>query len=93
MTNVFIRPSKKPRVLQLCEQPVRFTDLTRKAGISDRGLSEILKEFQRRGWVQKVEQGMLYQLTPAGRRQLKAETSRWRDMVRAIGRILDPAEE
>jgi transcriptional regulator len=33
-----------------------------------------------------------YRLTPAGRRQLDAETSRWEQLVRAIGRVLKPAE-
>src|SRR5512141_1068057 len=31
-----------------------------------------------------------YRLTPAGRRQLAAQTSRWEQVVRAIGRILNP---
>ena len=32
-----------------------------------------------------------YRLTPAGRRQLAAETTRWEQLVRAVGRILAPA--
>jgi PadR family transcriptional regulator PadR len=32
-----------------------------------------------------------YRLTPAGRKQLTLEESRWRQMVRAVGRILRPA--
>jgi PadR family transcriptional regulator PadR len=31
-----------------------------------------------------------YRLTPAGRKQLAAETSRWEQLVHAIGRILKP---
>ena len=34
-----------------------------------------------------------YRLTPAGRRMLAVETSRWEQLARAIGRILQPAEE
>lgn len=34
-----------------------------------------------------------YRLTPAGRRMLDAETTRWEQLVRAIGQILKPAEE
>jgi transcriptional regulator len=34
-----------------------------------------------------------YRLTPAGRKQLAAETSRWEQLVHAIGRILRPASE
>ena len=33
-----------------------------------------------------------YRLTPAGRRQLEAETGRWEQLVRAIGRVLKPSE-
>jgi transcriptional regulator len=34
-----------------------------------------------------------YRLTPAGRRTLAAETSRWEQLAQAIFRILKPAEE
>jgi transcriptional regulator len=34
-----------------------------------------------------------YRLTPAGRRQLMAEESRWRSMVQAIGRVMRPETE
>lgn len=34
-----------------------------------------------------------YRLTPAGRRQLAAETSRWEQLVRAVTRVLRPVDE
>jgi transcriptional regulator len=34
-----------------------------------------------------------YRLTPAGRKQLVAQTSRWDDLVRAIDRVLRPVTE
>src|SRR4029453_12357826 len=34
-----------------------------------------------------------YRLTPAGRKQLVEQESRWDDLVRAIGRVLRPAPE
>ena len=34
-----------------------------------------------------------YRLTPAGRKQLLEQTSRWDDLVRAIDRVLRPASE
>jgi transcriptional regulator len=34
-----------------------------------------------------------YRLTPAGRKQLVEQESRWDDLVRAIGRVLHPAPE
>jgi PadR family transcriptional regulator PadR len=34
-----------------------------------------------------------YRLTPAGRKQLTAQTTRWDELVQAINRILRPATE
>jgi PadR family transcriptional regulator PadR len=34
-----------------------------------------------------------YRLTPSGRRQLAAETSRWAQLVHAVGRVLRPVDE
>ena len=34
-----------------------------------------------------------YRLTPIGRKQLDAQTARWEQVVRAIGRILKPSEQ
>ena len=34
-----------------------------------------------------------YRLTPAGKRELTAETNRWDQLVRAVGRILRPATD
>jgi PadR family transcriptional regulator, regulatory protein PadR len=34
-----------------------------------------------------------YRLTPAGRKQLAAETNRWEQLAHAIGRILRPATD
>ena len=34
-----------------------------------------------------------YRLTPAGRKQLVAEESKWRQLTRAISRVMWPAEE
>ena len=54
-----------------------------------------LHRLQDRGWVssswgtsENNRKAKYYKLTPAGRKQLQAETSRWRQMVRAIGRVL-----
>ena len=33
-----------------------------------------------------------YRLTPKGRKQLEAQTNRWNELVRAVNRILRPAE-
>ena len=34
-----------------------------------------------------------YRLTPAGRKQLSAEESKWKQLTAAIGRVMWPAEE
>jgi len=59
-----------------------------------------LHRLIRRGWI-AVEEGVsennrrakYYRLTAKGRRQLRAETTKWEKLARAIGRILKPAGE
>jgi transcriptional regulator len=57
-----------------------------------------LHRLERRGWLvaewrlsENNQRAKFYRLTPAGRRQLAAERSRWRQAVDAIARIMDPA--
>ena len=59
-----------------------------------------LHRLQKRGWIASFDgtsennrKAKYYRLTPAGRKQLAAQTSRWDQVVRAIGRILNPVEE
>ena len=59
-----------------------------------------LHRLQKRGWIVSFDgtsennrKAKYYRLTPAGRKQLAAQTSRWDQVVRAIGRILNPAVE
>ena len=54
--------------------------------LEDRGL---IKSFW--GTSENNRRARYYRLTPAGRRQLVAETTRWEQLVRAVGRILAPA--
>ena len=56
--------------------------------------------LENRGWIasfwgtsENNRRAKYYRLTPAGRKQLIAETTRWEQMVRAIGRILKPVAE
>ena len=57
-----------------------------------------LHRLQKRGWL-KSEWGLseanqrakYYRLTPAGKAQLIREQDRWEQLVRAIGRIMNPA--
>ena len=54
--------------------------------LEDRGL---IKSFW--GTSENNRRARYYRLTPSGRRQLAAETTRWEQLVRAVGRILAPA--
>jgi len=59
-----------------------------------------LHRLEDRGWIasfwgtsENNRRARYYRLTPAGRRQLAQETSRWAQLARAIERVLSPAEE
>lgn len=59
-----------------------------------------LHRLEAKGWVaaswqhsEKGKRARYYKLTPAGRRQLSSEHSRWRAFTRAMGLILNPGEE
>ena len=59
-----------------------------------------LHRLEKRGWIdsrwENTDRGRemrFYRLTRSGRKQLQVEESNWNDLVAAIGRILQPAEE
>lgn len=59
-----------------------------------------LHRLQNRGWIasfwgtsENNRKAKYYRLTPEGRKQLAMQTSRWEEVVRAIGRILNPTFE
>ena len=59
-----------------------------------------LHRLEDRGWIasfwgtsENNRKARYYRLTPVGRKQLTAHTARWEQVVRAIGRILKPAEQ
>ena len=58
-----------------------------------------LHRLVKRGWLkaewgvsQSNQRAKFYRLTPEGRRQLVREESRWTELVKAIGRVINPAE-
>jgi transcriptional regulator len=58
-----------------------------------------LHRLQRQHWVksewgqsEKNQRAKYYSLTPAGRKQLSAEQSRWNQMSQAIARLMHPQE-
>jgi PadR family transcriptional regulator, regulatory protein PadR len=59
-----------------------------------------LHRLEDRGWIasfwgtsENNRRARYYRLTPKGRAQLAAQTSRWDEIVRAVNRILRPATE
>jgi transcriptional regulator len=59
-----------------------------------------LHRLQKRGWIasfwgtsENNRKAKYYRLTPEGRSQLAAQSSRWEEVVRAIGRIMKPVAE
>ena len=59
-----------------------------------------LHRLEDRGWIasfagtsENNRKAKYYRLTPAGRKQLIAQSTRWDQLVRAIGRIMNPAQE
>src|SRR5215469_2392556 len=59
-----------------------------------------LHRLQKRGWIasfwgtsENNRKAKYYRLTPEGRNQLAAQSSRWEEVVRAIGRIMKPVAE
>jgi len=59
-----------------------------------------LHRLENRGWIASFwgtsdnnRKARYYRLTQAGRKQLTAQTTRWEELVRAIGRVLKPAQE
>jgi PadR family transcriptional regulator PadR len=59
-----------------------------------------LHRLNNRGWIasfwgtsENNRKAKYYRLTPQGRKQLASQSSRWDQIVRAIGRIMNPAPE
>ena len=59
-----------------------------------------LHRLEDRGWIasfwgtsESNRKAKYYRLTPTGRKQLIAQTTRWEQVVQAIGRILKPVAE
>ena len=57
-----------------------------------------LHRLENRGWIASFwgtsannRKAKYYRLTPEGRKQLAVQTSRWEEVVHAIGRVLHPA--
>jgi transcriptional regulator len=59
-----------------------------------------LHRLEDRGWIasewgtsENNRKARFYRLTRLGRKQLERQTSRWQELVRAIDRVMRPAEE
>jgi PadR family transcriptional regulator, regulatory protein PadR len=69
-------------------------------GVEQGSLYPALHRLEHRGWVtsywgtsENNRKAKFYKLTAVGRKQLTAETIRWRQVVAAIGRVLGEAIE
>jgi transcriptional regulator len=59
-----------------------------------------LYRLKKRGWIaaswepmpDRNREAKYYRLTPAGKRRLAAEHSKWRQLARAIGLVMEPAQ-
>jgi PadR family transcriptional regulator, regulatory protein PadR len=58
-----------------------------------------LHRLEKRGWISAAwgtsdnnRRARFYRLTPKGRKQLMAESSRWESLVRAVTRVMRPAD-
>jgi PadR family transcriptional regulator, regulatory protein PadR len=59
-----------------------------------------LYRLENRGWIASFwgtsdnnRKAKYYRLTPAGKKQLRAQATRWEQLVRVIGRVMEPAQE
>ena len=67
--------------------------------IDSGSLYPALHRLERQGWIDSEwklsdnkQRAKYYRLTPAGRKQLAVERSKWQRLVAVIGRVMDPAE-
>jgi PadR family transcriptional regulator, regulatory protein PadR len=74
---------------------IRETSLDELA-VEDAALYQALHRLERRAWIESEwglsennRRAKYYQLTPEGKRQLRAESSTWRRYVTAVDRVLD----
>jgi len=66
--------------------------------VEDGSLYPALYRMEQRGWIQSDwrrseldRPAKFYRLTPAGKRQLKKETTEWRAFVAAVSIVLEPS--
>jgi DNA-binding PadR family transcriptional regulator len=59
-----------------------------------------LHRLEAQGWIEaswelsdKGKRAKFYRLTPQGRKQLASEQSKWQKFSRAMGLVLDPADQ
>jgi PadR family transcriptional regulator PadR len=59
-----------------------------------------LYRLENRGWIasfwgtsENNRKAKYYRLTPAGKKQLRAQVTRWEELVQAIGRVMKPASD
>ena len=68
--------------------------------VEEGSLYPALHRMEKQGWIaaewklsENKQRAKFYRLTPAGRKHLVNEQSRWDEFVKAVGGVMKPAEE
>ena len=92
-----LRPSCRNSAKQARHERLQLTETLR---IETGSLYPALHRLEAQGLVRpewrvsdKGKRAKYYQLTPAGKRHLTAERSRWNSFVLAMSRVLEPSEQ
>ena len=89
---ILVRLSEAP------QRSMRMSELADATRSSRSRLSHAVARLEERGWIsakwetsEHNRRAKYYKLTPAGRRRLQQEHSKWTDFVAAVSRVMDPA--
>ncbi len=95
LQSLVLGPAHGYTIARLIQQ--RSDDLLQ---VGQGSLYPALHRLENRKWIasfwgtsENNRKARYYRLTPLGKRQLAAETSKWHQLVDAVGRVLRPIEE
>ena len=95
LQSLVLGPAHGYTIARLIQQ--RSDDLLQ---VGQGSLYPALHRLETRAWIagfwgtsENNRKARYYRLTPLGKRQLAAETNKWRQLVHAVGRVLRPAED
>ena len=95
LQSLVLGPAHGYTIARLIQQ--RSDDLLQ---VGQGSLYPALHRLETRSWIagfwgtsENNRKARYYRLTPLGKRQLAAETNKWRQLVHAVRRVLRPAED